>query len=140
VAISSPLQKTCTVVAVARASTLHPMNRHGTEYRLLPTRIWMSGPTVGRDQQACTNTVRGNGFSSASSTAWKTASGAAPSSGRHDRRPATLADQSTAARCICPSEVNSRPRKNESRQYGMGRSTLGLSRGLRARAGSISTP
>jgi hypothetical protein len=27
------------------------------------------------------------------------------------RRPATLADQSTAARCICSSEVNSRPRK-----------------------------
>jgi hypothetical protein len=100
----------------------------------------MSGPTVGFDQDASTNTLRGSGFSSSASTASNTDSGAAPPSGRHERRPATFSDQSRAASCIASSEANVRPRKNESRQYGIGRSTRGLSRGLFARAGSINTP
>ncbi len=106
----------------------------------MPTLTWMSGPTVGVDQEASTNTLRGNGFSSSRSTASNTLSGAAPCNGRHERRPATLSDQSRAARCIASSEANSRPRKNESRQYGIGRSTRGLSFGFWARAGSINTP
>src|SRR5512144_2770277 len=116
------------------------MNRHGTEYKVLPTLTWMSGPTVGADQEASTNTLRGNGLSTAASTASNTERGAAPPSGRQDRVPATVRDQSRAACCIPSSEANSRPRKNESRQYGIGRSTRGLSFGLPARAGSISTP
>jgi hypothetical protein len=100
----------------------------------------MSGPTVGVDQEASTNTLRGSGLSSSRSTASNTLSGAAPSSGRHERRPATVSAQSRAAEASASIEANSRPRKNESRQYGIGRSTRGLSFGFLARAGSISTP
>ena len=52
--------------------------------------------------------------------------GRRPSSGRHARPPATSADQRSASACICARLVNSRPRQNESRTYGIGRSTLRL--------------
>ena len=88
---------------------------HGTEYRLWPTLTWMSGPTLHRDHCASTNGLAGSGASVSFSTAANTAAGAAPSSGRHDRCPATSADQRTASACICSRLVNSRPRQNESR-------------------------
>jgi len=34
---------------------------HGTEYRLLPTLTWMSGPTLHRDHSASTNGLGGSG-------------------------------------------------------------------------------
>ena len=70
----------------------------------------------------------GNGRSASFSTAPNTAAGAAPSSGRHRRRPATSADQRAASACIRSSDVNSRPRQKLSRTYGIGRSTLALPR------------
>ena len=36
------------------------MNRYGTEYNVLPTLTWMSGPTVAFDQPANTNGVAGS--------------------------------------------------------------------------------
>ncbi len=113
--MSSPLAKICTIVNVARASTFWPRKRHGTEYRQRPTLTWMSGPTVPRDQAASTKRFCGNGFSADRSTAWRTVNGAAPPSGRHDRCPATSVHQLIAAACIAASDVNSRPRQNESR-------------------------
>ena len=66
--------------------------------------------------------------------------GARPPAAGTPARPATSAHQRAAAACICASEVNSRPRQNESRTYGIGRSTCGLSLGLSALAGSIRQP
>ena len=56
------------------------------------------------------------------------------------RRPATSRRQLIRACCICSSDADSRPRQNESRTYGIGRSTRGLSLGLTARAGSTRLP
>lgn len=69
-----------------------------------------------------------------------TAAGAAPSSGRQARAPATSVHQRSASARIASSEANSRPRQNESRTSSIGRSTCGLSRGFRARAGSTKAP
>jgi hypothetical protein len=113
---------------------------HPTEYRLCPTFTWMSGPTLHRDHCASTNGDAGSAASAFFSAAANTAAGAAPSSGRHGRCPATSADQRTAPACICATLVNSRPRQNESRIYGIGRSTWALSLGFRDRAGSIRQP
>ncbi len=100
----------------------------------------MSGPIFARAHVASTNGSAGSGRSVCFSTASNTAAGAAPSSGRHARRPAVSADQRSASACICSRLMNSRPRQNESRTYGIGRSTLALSRGFRDRAGSIRHP
>jgi hypothetical protein len=100
----------------------------------------MSGPTLHRDHSASTNGSRGSGASAPASAAANTAAGAAPSSGRHDRWPATSADQRTASACMCSRLVNSRPRQKLSRIYGIGRSACALSRGLRDLAGSIRQP
>jgi hypothetical protein len=135
-----PWWKHCTVVAVWRASSRWPISRQGIEYSVVATLAWMSGPTLAVAQLASTNTVAGSASSASASTAANTLAGAAPCSGRHDRWPATCWHQSSAACCSCSSEANSRPRQNESRMSGMGRSTRGLSVGLPARAGSISTP
>jgi hypothetical protein len=75
----------------------------------------MSGPIFALDQVASTNGAAGNGASARCSTAANTAAGAAPSSGRHARWPATSLLQATASARIASSEVNSRPRQNESR-------------------------
>ena len=66
------------------------MCRHGTEYRTLSTWAWMSGPIFARAQVASTNGSAGSGRSASFSTAANTAAGAAPSSGRHARRPGHL--------------------------------------------------
>ena len=100
----------------------------------------MSGPIFAVAHVASTNGSAGSGRSASFSAASNTAAGAAPSSGRHARRPATSADQRTASACICSRDVNSRPRQKQSRTYGIGRSTLALSRGLSARAGSTRQP
>jgi hypothetical protein len=100
----------------------------------------MSGPTLPVDQVATTNRLRGNGFRAAASTAANTAAGAAPSRLGCRRAPATSTDQSRASCCIASSDVNDRPRQNESRTYGMARSTRALSRGFAALAGSMSVP
>ncbi len=100
----------------------------------------MSGPTLHRDHSASTNGSLGSGASVPFSTAAKTEAGAAPSSGRQARRPATSADQRTASACICSSEANSRPRQNESLIYGIGRSARALSRGFRDLAGPARAP
>jgi hypothetical protein len=132
--------KNCTIAAVSRTSAVLPMCCHGTEYSTRSTWAWISGPIFARAQVASTNGPAGSGRSACFSAASNTAAGAAPSSGRHGRRPATSADQRSASACICASEVNSRPRQNESRTYGIGRSTLALSRGLTALAGSTRQP
>ena len=113
---------------------------HGTEYKVRPTLTWISGPTLHRDHSVSTNGARGNGARAALSTAANTAAGAAPSSGRHDRRPATCMHHRSASACICVRLTNSRPRQKLSRIYGIGRSTCALSRGLRDRAGSTRQP
>lgn len=128
------------MVAVDLAWIRCPIRAHGTEYRAEPTLTWMSGPTLPVDQVASTNSVTGSGFRVGASIAAKTAAGAAPVSGRHDRVPATCRDQPAASSCIASRLVKVRPRQNESRTYGMGRSTRGLSWGLNARAGSIRVP
>ena len=138
VAISWPLSKICTTVGVSRASTRRPMCCQGAEYSVLPTLTWMSGPILPVDQVASTNGRFGSDRNACASTARNTAIGAAPASGRQCRCPATSRHQAKACSRICCSEVNSRPRQNESRTYGIGRSTRGLSFGLAARAGSIS--
>ena len=132
--------KNCTIVAVSRTSAVLPMCAQGTEYRTRSTWAWISGPIFARAQLASTNGSAGNGRKEPFSALSNTAAGAPPSSGRHARRPATSADQRSASACICASEVNSRPRQKLSRTYGIGRSTRALSRGLRARAGSIRQP
>jgi len=81
----------------------------------LSTWAWMSGPIFAVAQVAGTNGSAGKGRSACFSTVSNTAAGAAPSSGRHARRPATSADQRAASACICSSDANSRPRQNESR-------------------------
>ena len=88
---------------------------HGTEYSTRSTCAWMSGPIFARAQVASTNGSAGSGLRASFSAASNTTAGAAPSSGRHARRPATPADQRAAAACICSSEVNSRPRQKLSR-------------------------
>ncbi len=113
------------------------MCRQGMEYSALATEAWMSGPTLHRDHSASTNGSAGSGASASFSTAANTAAGAAPSSGRQCRCPATSADHRSASACICSTLANSRPRHRLSRIYGIGRSTCGLSRGLRDLAGSI---
>ena len=87
-------------VAVERAWTCPPISRHGTEYSAGPTLTWMSGPTLPVDHVASTNGVAGSGPNAGASTAANTTAGAAPSSGRHDRTPATSFDQRTASVCI----------------------------------------
>jgi hypothetical protein len=99
---------------------------HGTEYKLRPTLTWISGPTLHRDQSASTNGDTGSGASRSFSAAANTAAGAAPSSGRQRRCPATSAHQRTASACMCSTLVNSRPRQKLSRIYGIGRSTCAL--------------
>ncbi len=89
---------------------------------------WISGPIFAVAHVASTNGSPGSGRSASFSTDSNTTAGAAPSSGRHALRPATSSDQRTASPCICGREVNSRPRQNESRTYGIGRSTRGLPR------------
>ena len=54
--------------------------------------------------------------------------------------PATSRDQRSPSACMCTREVNCRPRQKLSRIYGMGRSTCGLSRGLRDLAGYTGQP
>ena len=100
---------------VARASTRCPRCHHGMEYNVASTLAWMSGPTIGRDQDASTNPEVGSRRSVGASTAANTAAGAAPSSGRQDRAPATSRDHLTASTRIASRLVNSRPRQNESR-------------------------
>ena len=114
---------------------------HGTEYRLLPTLTWMSGPTLHRDHSASTNGLRGSGAQVRPSRPRRT-----PRPGR--RRPAAgttaarppRAHQRSALGLHLRQLVNSRPRQNESRIYGIGRSTCALSRGFRDRAGSTRQP
>jgi hypothetical protein len=106
----------------------------------LSTWAWMSGPIFAVAHVASTNGAAGSGRSASFSTASNTAAGAAPSSGRHARCPATSSDQRAASACIASSDANSRPRHRLSRTYGIGRSTCGLSRGFSARAGSIRQP
>ena len=132
--------KTCTIVAVERTSTRWPSSFHGTEYNVLPTLTWQSGPTFAVDQVARVNRVGGNGIRASLSAAANTLNGIAPSRPWCDRVPATCRHQVIAADCISATEANSRPRQNESLIYGTCRSTRGLSFGLRARAGSISVP
>ena len=117
-----------------------PRDALGTEYSVPATLAWMSGPTRADDQVASTNGSAGSAASAGRSTASNIAAGAAPSSGRQARAPATSTHQRSAMRRISGSEANSRPRQNESRTYGIGRSTCGLSFGLNARAGSTSVP
>ena len=119
--------KNCTIVSVTRTSAVLSMCRHGTEYSTLPTRAWISGPILAVAQVASTNGPAGSGLSASFSIAANTAAGAAPSSGRQARHPATSADQRSASACICARLVNSRPRQKLSRTYGIGRSTRGLS-------------
>ena len=88
----------------------------------------MSGPIFALAHVASTNGPAGSGRSASLSTASNTAAGAAPSSGRHARRPATSADQRTASACIRSRLANSRPRQKLSRTYGIGRSTRALPR------------
>ena len=116
------------------------MCRHGMEYSTLATEAWMSGPTFAVRHSASTNSPAGNAASVPFSAASNTASGLAPSSGRQARRPATSVHQRSPSDCMCAREVNSRPRQKLSRIYGIGRSTCGLSRGFRERAGSIRQP
>ena len=94
----------------------------------MSTWAWMSGPIFAVAHVASTNGPAGSGRSASFSTASNTAAGAAPSSGRHARCPATSADQRAASACICASDANSRPRQKLSRTYGIGRSTLALPR------------
>ena len=75
----------------------------------------MSGPIFAVAQVARTNGSAGSGRSASFSTAPNTAAGAAPSSGRHGRPPATSAGQRAASACIRSSDVNSRPRQKLSR-------------------------
>ena len=125
----------------ARASTCCPISRHGTEYRALPTLRWQSGPIGPVDQVASTKSLGGNGFSAAASTASNTDTGLAPSNDAVGPDVRDLPAPASAPRpASAASEVNSRPRQNESRTYGIARSTRGLSFGLNARAGSASTP
>src|ERR1035438_626107 len=105
------------MVAVERAWTCWPIRRQGTEYKAGPTLMWMSGPTLPVDQVANTNGVVGSGLNAGASTAAKTAPGAAPSSGRHDRAPATSWHQRTAPDCMSCKLVNARPRQKESSTY-----------------------
>ncbi len=112
----------------------------GMEYSTLATEAWMSGPTLHRDHSATTNGARGRAASAGFSTAANTAAGAAPSSGRQCRCPATSVHQRTASACIWVRLANSRPRHKLSRIYGIGRSTCGLSRGFRDLAGSTRQP
>jgi hypothetical protein len=128
------------MVSVTRTSAVLPMCRHGTEYSTLPTRAWMSGPIFALAQVASTNGSAGSGSSASFSAAANTAAGAAPSSGRQARVPATSAHHRSASACICPRLANWRPRQNESRTYGIGRSTRGLSAGRNTRAGSGRNP
>ena len=107
--------KNCTVAAVIRTSAVLPMCRQGTEYSTLPTRAWISAPILAFAQVVSTNGPAGSGGSAAASTASNTAAGVAPASGRQERCPATWALHRAASACICSSEVNSRPRQNESR-------------------------
>jgi hypothetical protein len=100
----------------------------------------MSGPIFAVAHVASTNGSAGSGRSASFSAASNTAAGAAPASGRQCRCPATSSDQRTAWACIWGSDANSRPRQKLSRTYGTGRSTLALSRGFSARAGSIRQP
>jgi hypothetical protein len=125
------------VVAVERAWTCSPIRRHGTEYNAGPTLTWMSGPTLPVDQVANVNTLRGNGFNAGASNAANTAAGAAPSRPGCARYPATSRHHTSAPSRMCSNDSKSRPRQNESRTYGIARSTRGLSLGLNARAGSI---
>jgi hypothetical protein len=100
----------------------------------------MSGPIFALAQVASTNGPAGNGLSASFSAAANTAAGAAPSSGRHARIPATSVHQRSASACIRLRLMNWRPRQNESRTYGIGRSTRGLSAGRNALAGSGRNP
>jgi hypothetical protein len=100
----------------------------------------MSGPTLAVRHSARTNSPAGSGASVPFSAASNTASGLAPSSGRQARCPATPVHHRSPSACIWAREVNSRPRQNESRIYGIGRPACGLSRGLRDRAGSTRQP
>ncbi len=125
-------------VAVQRAWTCWPISGHGTEYRHRPTLMWMSGPTLATDQVASTNGVAGSARRAGASTVANTVAGAAPSRGRQARAPATSWDQRTASACIAARLGKVRPRQNESRTYGIGRSTRGLSLGRKARTGSTS--
>ncbi len=77
--------------------------------------MWMSGPTLGRDQQASSNAVGGSANSAGCSTAANTVPGPAPSSGRQARVPATSSHQRSASVCIAARLVNSRPRQKLSR-------------------------
>ena len=88
---------------------------HGTEYKARPTLTWMSAPTLHRDHPASTNGDAGSAASRSFSAAANTAAGAAPSSGRQCRRPATSVDHRSASACICSSDDHSRPRQDESR-------------------------
>ena len=66
-----------------------PISRHGTEYRLLPTLTWMSGPTLHRDHSPA-RTGRAAAAPARRPRRRRTPPpGAAPSSGRHARCPAT---------------------------------------------------
>ena len=75
----------------------------------------MSGPTRALDQVASTNGAAGNACRCSRSTVSNTAAGAAPSSGRHARAPATSLLQRRASARIASRQLNSRPRQNESR-------------------------
>ncbi|MFD2415534.1 hypothetical protein [Amycolatopsis pigmentata] len=75
----------------------------------------ISGPTLAADQVASTNDSAGNAASALASQTSNTDNGAAPPSGRYDRRPATSRHHVAAAACISGGEVTSHPRQNESR-------------------------
>ena len=85
------------------------------EYSTLATEAWMSGPTLAVRHSASTNSPAGSGASLPCSAASNTASGLAPSSGRHARMPATSRHQRSPSACMCAREVNSRPRQKLSR-------------------------
>ena len=107
--------KNCTIIAVTRTSAVLPICRQGSEYSTLSTRACRSGPIFAFAQAATANGALGSGPSVSFSAASNTAAGAAPSSGRQDRCPATPVHQRSASACICPTVVNWRPRQKLSR-------------------------
>lgn len=82
---------------------------------MCPTLAWISGPTFAADQVASTNGCPGSAARACASVASNTDTGAAPPSGRNDRRPATSTHHVTAAAYISGSEVNTRSRQKLSR-------------------------
>jgi hypothetical protein len=87
---------------------------------------------VGWRRRKRTNTVRGSGLSARVDYFEPTRSDTAPS-GPQEHCPATSRLQRSASPGMCSIEVNCLPRQNDSRHYGIGRSTRRLWGGSQAR-------